>query len=81
VLASSGLRYVDPKGPSLTAFVEVGDGDAVARAMERQGIGVARGSFFEAPSCIRLFLGAKPEPFARGVRALAAHLGGAAGGT
>jgi len=51
----------------------VGDGDAAAEAMQREAIGVARGSFFEAPEYVRVYLGADPVAFAKGVRALARY--------
>ena len=73
-LRASGLRFPEPDA-SLTAFVHVGDGDAAADALEKQGIGVARGSFFEAPESVRVFLGAKPADFRRGIDALAAYCG------
>lgn len=69
-LKRSGLSFIEPRA-GLTALVHVGDGDRVALALEKQGIGVARGSFFEAPECVRVFLGAKPALFRRGIEALA----------
>lgn len=68
-LRASGLSFAEPHA-GLTVFVEVGDGDAVAEACERRGVGVARGSFFAAPRFVRLFLGADPETFAEGLRVL-----------
>jgi aspartate/methionine/tyrosine aminotransferase len=73
-LRRSGLRFLEPQA-GLTALVEVGDGDAAAAALEKQGIGVARGSFFGAPGHVRIFLGADPADFAVGVRALRAYCG------
>jgi len=70
-LRESGLEFIEPEA-GLTAFVRVGDGDGVAAALERLGVGVARGSFFEAPKYLRLFLGADPRHFRSGVRALTA---------
>ncbi len=72
-LRGSGLTFIEPEA-GLTAFLRVGDGDAVAARLEKQGIGVARGSFFEAPEYVRVFLGAKPPLFRRGIEALAALL-------
>ncbi|MDH3592036.1 MAG: pyridoxal phosphate-dependent aminotransferase [Planctomycetota bacterium] len=72
-LQSLGLDFVEPQA-GLTAFVHVGDGDAVADELETQGVGVARGSFFEAPAYVRVFLGANPTLFRRGASALAALL-------
>jgi aspartate/methionine/tyrosine aminotransferase len=69
LLRRSGLPFIEPEA-GLTALVEVGDGDAVAEALERRGVGVARGSFFGAPRHVRVFLGADPRTFARGLRAL-----------
>ena len=68
-LRRSGLKFIEPEA-GLTALVHVGDGDAVAAKLEQQGIGVARGSFFEAPQYVRVFLGAKPAVFRKGVAAL-----------
>lgn len=73
LLRRSGLRFIEPEA-GLTALVEVGDGDRVAEALERRGVGVARGSFFGAPRHVRVFLGADPAAFARGLRAIADHL-------
>jgi len=73
-LRRSGLPFPEPDA-GLTAFIRVGDGDAAAAALEREGIGVARGSFFGAPDHVRLFLGARPEDFRKGVSALARYLG------
>lgn len=69
-LRKAGLDFIEPEA-GLTAFVHVGDGDAVAAALEKDGVGVARGSFFDAPEYVRVFIGADPGLFARGVRALA----------
>ena len=74
-LRTTGLRFLEPEA-GLTAFVEVGDGDGVAAALEKQGIGVARGSFFDAPEHVRIFLRAKPAVFLRGVTALADYCRG-----
>jgi aspartate/methionine/tyrosine aminotransferase len=73
-LRRSGIPFLEPQA-GLTALVKVGDGDAAAAALEKEGIGVAPGSFFGAPDCVRVFLGAQPRAFAEGVRALAAYLG------
>lgn len=70
LLRRTGLEFVEPDA-GLTAFVRVGDGDKVAAALEREGVGVARGSFFDAPEYVRVFLGAKPAVFKRGIEALA----------
>jgi aspartate/methionine/tyrosine aminotransferase len=70
LLRRSGLPFIEPEA-GLTALVEVGDGDAVAAALEQRGVGVARGSFFGAPRHVRVFVGADPRAFARGLRALA----------
>ena len=40
-----------------------------------QGVGVARGSFFEAPEYVRLFLGADPRAFRTGIEALNREVG------
>jgi aspartate/methionine/tyrosine aminotransferase len=72
-LKRSGLDFIEPQA-GLTAMVRVGDGDAVSEALEARGVGVARGSFFDAPEYVRLFLGADPAGFARGLAALAAYL-------
>jgi len=71
-LERTGLRFVRPEA-GLTALVHVGDGDAAAEAMQREAIGVARGSCFEAPEYVRVYLGADPAAFAKGVRALARY--------
>jgi aspartate/methionine/tyrosine aminotransferase len=71
-LRAARLPFVEPDA-GLTALVEVGDGDRVAAALEKSGVAVAPGSFFEAPRCVRLFLGAPPAIFRRGVSALAAR--------
>jgi aspartate/methionine/tyrosine aminotransferase len=73
-LRRSGLEFIEPDA-GLTAFVRVGDGDGAARALEREGIGVAKGSFFGAPEYVRLFLGADPADFDKGVSALARYGG------
>lgn len=73
-LRKSGLRFVEPEA-GLTAIVHVGDGDAAAAALEAQGIGVARGSFFGAPGYVRVALHAEPMQFAKGVAALRAYCG------
>jgi len=72
-LRASGLRFDEPDA-GLTAFVHVGDGDAAADALEKEGIGVARGSFFEAPAYVRVFLAAPPRAFRKGVAALADYV-------
>jgi len=72
-LRRSGLTFVEPQA-GLTAFVEVGDGDRCAAAMAERGIGVAPGSFFGDPRCVRLYLGADPADFRAGVAALQAYL-------
>ncbi len=64
------FRYARPQA-GLTAFVDVGDGDRIADQMEKQGVGVARGSFFEAPEFIRVFLAADPRTFGKGARLIA----------
>ncbi len=74
VLRRSGLGFIEPEA-GLTALVRVGDGDAVAAAMQERGLGVARGSFFGAPEYVRLFLGADRKVFREGVALLAAYLG------
>jgi aspartate/methionine/tyrosine aminotransferase len=68
-LRASGLEFVEPEA-GLTAFVKVGDGDRVAEALEKAGVGVARGSFFNAPEYVRVFLGLDPALFRRGIKAL-----------
>ncbi|MGH7163737.1 MAG: pyridoxal phosphate-dependent aminotransferase [Planctomycetota bacterium] len=68
-LRASGLRFVEPQA-GLTALVDVGDGDAVADLLAKEGVAVARGSFFGAPAAVRVFLGAPPALFRRGIRAL-----------
>jgi aspartate/methionine/tyrosine aminotransferase len=73
-LRKSGLRFVEPQA-GLTAIVHAGDGDAAAAALEKQGIGVARGSFFGAPEYVRLALHAEPQAFAKGLAALRTYLG------
>jgi len=73
-LRESGLEFIEPQA-GLTAFVKVGDGDAVADALAERGVGVARGSFFDAPQYVRLFLGARTAPFRRGVALLTALVG------
>jgi aspartate/methionine/tyrosine aminotransferase len=73
-LRRSGLRFLEPEA-GLTALVHVGDGDAAAAALEGEGIGVARGSFFDAPAYVRLFLGAAPRDFRRGLEALRRYCG------
>lgn len=73
-LRRSGLRFVEPEA-GLTAIVDVGDGDAAARALEKQGIGVVRGSFFGAPEYVRVALHAEPAEFAKGIAALRAYCG------
>jgi aspartate/methionine/tyrosine aminotransferase len=73
-LRGSALDFIDPQA-GLTAFVRVGDGDDASATLERLGIGVARGSFFEAPEYVRLFLGADPGDFRKGVRALEHYCG------
>jgi len=73
-LRKSGLRFVEPQA-GLTAIVHVGDGDAAAAALEKQGVGVARGSFFGAPEYVRVALHADPRDFSAGIRALLDYLG------
>jgi aspartate/methionine/tyrosine aminotransferase len=68
-LRRSGLPFIEPDA-GLTALVRVGDGDAVADALERKGVGVARGSFFDAPEHVRVFLGAPPPSFRKGLAAI-----------
>ncbi|MGQ0615337.1 MAG: pyridoxal phosphate-dependent aminotransferase [Planctomycetaceae bacterium] len=68
-LRASGLRFTPPQA-GLTAFVEVGDGDAVAAAAARVGVAVVPGSFLQAPAFVRLFLGAEPQHFRRGLDTL-----------
>ena len=68
-LAASGLNYIEPDA-GLTALVHAGDGDAVSAALEEKGVGVARGSFFNAPEYVRVFLGAQPIAFRDGIAAL-----------
>jgi aspartate/methionine/tyrosine aminotransferase len=75
-LRRSGLEFIEPQA-GLTAMVRVGDGDALAGALEAQGVGVARGSFFCAPEYVRLFLGADPVVFRQGLAAVTAYLGSA----
>ena len=71
-LRASGLAFIEPDaGP--TALVRVGDGDRVAADLEKRGVGVARGSFFDAPEYVRVFLGADPAVFSRGIRELCAR--------
>jgi aspartate/methionine/tyrosine aminotransferase len=70
-LRGSGLAFIEPDA-GLTALVRVGDGDRVAAKLEKRGVGVARGSFFEAPEYVRVFLGADPAAFRRGISELAA---------
>jgi len=65
-LRASGLSFRKPDG-GLTAFVNVGDGDAVSDELERRGVGVARGSYFGAPYGIRVFLAGDPAAFKKGV--------------
>ncbi len=69
-LRVSGLRFIPPQA-GLTAFADVGDGDAVAAAAAREGLAVVPGSFFQAPAYVRLFLGATPALFRRGLATLA----------
>jgi len=68
-LRASGLRFVAPQA-GLTALVEAGDGDAAAAAAAQEGVAVVPGSFFQAPSCVRVFLGAEPAAFRRGIETL-----------
>ena len=68
-LRTSGLEFVEPEA-GLTALVKVGDGDRVADELEKEGVGVARGSFFNAPEYVRVFLGLEPSLFRRGIEAL-----------
>ncbi|MEE8103955.1 MAG: pyridoxal phosphate-dependent aminotransferase [Planctomycetota bacterium] len=68
-LRAAGLSFPDPDG-GLTALVDVGNGDAVSDELERRGVGVARGSYFGAPYGIRMFLGADPAVFKKGVAAI-----------
>jgi aspartate/methionine/tyrosine aminotransferase len=72
-LRKSSLTFVEPEA-GLTVLVHVGDGDAAAAALEKQGIGVARGSFFGAPGHVRLALHAEPKAFDTGIRALRDYL-------
>lgn len=72
-LRQAGFDFPEPDG-GLTALVRVGDGDACAAALENQGVGVARGSFFGAPEHVRVFLGADPRVFRRGILALERYL-------
>ncbi|MHC4957943.1 MAG: pyridoxal phosphate-dependent aminotransferase [Planctomycetota bacterium] len=65
-LRASGLAFIEPDA-GLTALVRVGDGDRIAAALEKRGVGVARGSFFQAPEYVRVFLGADPAAFRRGI--------------
>jgi aspartate/methionine/tyrosine aminotransferase len=73
-LRRSGLRFVEPQA-GLTAIVHVGDGDKAASALERQGIGVARGSFFGAAEYVRIALHADPKDFEKGLLALRRYCG------
>ncbi|MHC4973043.1 MAG: pyridoxal phosphate-dependent aminotransferase [Planctomycetota bacterium] len=68
-LRRSGLSFIEPDA-GLTALVRVGDGDAVAETLHKRGVGVARGSFFDAPEYVRIFLGAPPARFRRGLAAI-----------
>jgi histidinol-phosphate aminotransferase len=68
-LRRSGLPFIEPDA-GLTVLVRVGDGDAVAEALQQRGVGVARGSFFDAPEYVRIFLGAPPARFRRGLAAI-----------
>lgn len=68
-LRRSGLSFIEPDA-GLTVLVRVGDGDAVAEALQRRGVGVARGSFFDAPEYVRVFLGAPPPRFRAGLAAI-----------
>ena len=72
-LRAAGLTFAEPDA-GLTVLVEVGDGDRCAAALEKEGVGVARGSFFDAPAHVRVFLGADPRAFRRGVEALTRYL-------
>ena len=68
-LRRSGLPFIEPDA-GLTSLVHVGDGDAVADTLQRRGVGVARGSFFDAPEYVRVFLGAPPPRFRAGLAAI-----------
>ena len=68
-LRRSGLPFIEPDA-GLTALVRVGDGDAVAEMLQQRGVGVARGSFFDAPEYVRVFLGAPPARFRQGLSAI-----------
>jgi aspartate/methionine/tyrosine aminotransferase len=68
-LRRSGLRFIEPDA-GLTVLIRVGDGDAMADALQRRGVGVARGSFFDAPEYVRIFLGAPPARFRAGLAAI-----------
>jgi len=68
-LRQSGLAFIEPDA-GLTVLIRVGDGDAVAEALQRRGVGVARGSFFDAPEYVRVFLGAEPARFRAGLAAI-----------
>lgn len=68
-LRASGLEFIEPDA-GLTAFVRVGDGDRVSRALARRRIAVVPGSFFGDRSSVRIFLGADPAPFRAGIEAL-----------
>lgn len=70
-LAASGLEFIEPQA-GLTAFVRVGDGDAVCSALAAQGVALVPGSFFGAPDWLRIWLGAPKEHFERGLAALRA---------
>jgi len=74
MLRDSGLPFVEPQA-GLTAIVHAGDGDAAAAALEKGGVGVARGSFFGAPEYVRVALHAEPRQFEKGIRALRAYCG------
>ena len=73
-LRRSKLTFIEPDA-GLTALVHVGDGDAAATALHSRGIGVAQGSFFDAPEYVRIYLGADAKSFAAGIAALKAYCG------
>ncbi|MCZ6572388.1 MAG: pyridoxal phosphate-dependent aminotransferase [Planctomycetota bacterium] len=71
MLRASGLEFIEPDA-GLTALVCVGDGDAVSRAAEKQGVLVIPGSLFGAREYVRVFLGAAPAVFRRGIEIISA---------
>ena len=70
-LRASGLEFIEPDA-GLTVFVNVGDGDVVSQAAEKQGVLVIPGSLFGAREYVRVFLGAAPAVFRRGVEVISA---------